>query len=337
MRRNNGSLPPAISLFFLTPVIAEFLPGYLSLDSLVTALVLAPMYGGGALLIRELTRRAGRGWWTILILGLAYGVVEEGFGTQSLFNPHYADLELLQPAHLPGLGMGAWWTVFVVALHAVWSIALPIAIVEAFTASRPRQPWLGRIGLTVTALVFALGVAVIASFTMAGDDFRATPGQFIGAAVAVVLLATLALTLGGKLDAQTLAERAAPPVWLVTALSLLAGAAFAGSAFLVSSGGADQLGWPLVLGYLVLVALMVTIVRHWSVSPDWGDAHRLALAGGALLTYAANAFIETPSTPVDPALDLAGNLGFALGAVVLLLLATRRVSNTALRPQRVGQ
>jgi hypothetical protein len=33
--------------------------------------VLAPMSGGGALLIREVARRAGRGWPTVLLLAAA--------------------------------------------------------------------------------------------------------------------------------------------------------------------------------------------------------------------------------------------------------------------------
>jgi hypothetical protein len=49
--------------------------------------VLAPMYGGGALLIREVVRRRGLGWPSIILLALACGVLEEGLITQSLFNP----------------------------------------------------------------------------------------------------------------------------------------------------------------------------------------------------------------------------------------------------------
>jgi hypothetical protein len=47
---------------------------------------LAPMYGGGALLIREIVRRKGRGWPSIILLALAYGILGEGIATESLFN-----------------------------------------------------------------------------------------------------------------------------------------------------------------------------------------------------------------------------------------------------------
>ena len=37
--------------------------------------------------------------------------------------------------------------------HAVWSIAVPIAVVETLVPERRTTPWLGRAGLTVTAVV----------------------------------------------------------------------------------------------------------------------------------------------------------------------------------------
>jgi hypothetical protein len=49
-------------------------------------------------------------------------------------------------------------------------------------------------------------------------------------------------------------------------------------------------------------------------------AHRLALAGRALLTYALNAFIEVPIIDGTGIIDLIGNSVFAFGAVILLIL-----------------
>jgi hypothetical protein len=79
---------PALGLFFLAPLVAEFLLGNLPITALFLLVILAPMYGGGALLIRETARRAGRGWPTLVVLALAYGVLEEGIATMSLFNPN---------------------------------------------------------------------------------------------------------------------------------------------------------------------------------------------------------------------------------------------------------
>src|SRR4051794_39834093 len=126
---------PALALFFLSPLIAEYLLGDFTVAGLVALVVLGPMYGGAAILIREIVRRTGRGWPTIVTLALAYGVLEEGIVTQSLFNPNYAGHHLLADGFLP-------WAVFVLALHAVWSISIPIALVEGLVPDRRVTPWL---------------------------------------------------------------------------------------------------------------------------------------------------------------------------------------------------
>ena len=46
-------LLPALGLFLLSPLVAEFLLGNLAITSLSALVVLAPLYGGGALLVRE--------------------------------------------------------------------------------------------------------------------------------------------------------------------------------------------------------------------------------------------------------------------------------------------
>jgi hypothetical protein len=68
-------------------------------------------------LIREITRRTGRGWPTILLLGAAFGLVQAGLIDQSLFNPGYLDnddptwaqawREERQATLIPGLGISA--------------------------------------------------------------------------------------------------------------------------------------------------------------------------------------------------------------------------------------
>ncbi|SDR86962.1 hypothetical protein [Actinopolymorpha singaporensis] len=67
---------PAIGLFLLSPLVAEYLLGDLPLTALYALVMLAPMYGGAALLVREVCRRFGWGWPSILTLALAYSVVE---------------------------------------------------------------------------------------------------------------------------------------------------------------------------------------------------------------------------------------------------------------------
>jgi hypothetical protein len=65
----------------MAPFVGEVLLGNAPLRWIFVYFVRLTMYGCGALLIREMSRRFGRGWPTIL--GVAYGIVEEGLGAMS--------------------------------------------------------------------------------------------------------------------------------------------------------------------------------------------------------------------------------------------------------------
>jgi hypothetical protein len=152
-------IAPALGLLFLAPLVAEYLLGNIAFSGIWGLLILAPMYGGGALLVREAARRTGRGWPTILLLASAYGVLQPGVLDQSLFNPSYEGYDFQSIAHVPAVGVSAHWAMVFIVGHAVWSIAVPIAIVEAMVPNRQTTPWLGTVGLTVTGVVFLLGSA----------------------------------------------------------------------------------------------------------------------------------------------------------------------------------
>src|SRR4051794_25897729 len=107
---------PALCLFVASPLIGEYLLGSLPASMLPLLPLMAAMYGSGAILIREWVRRTGRGWPSIVVLATAYGFFEEGFVTQSLFNPNYLHLRLLDYGWLPQLGIALPWTLYVVTI-----------------------------------------------------------------------------------------------------------------------------------------------------------------------------------------------------------------------------
>ena len=119
------------------------------------------------------SRRAGKGWPTIFLLAVAYGVVEEGLACQTLFNPSYFGFNLLREAYIPALGMGVWWTLFVLTLHTVWSICVPIAVIESLVPERATTPWLGWPGLAISAVLYVLGSALVFSGTYQQEHFIA--------------------------------------------------------------------------------------------------------------------------------------------------------------------
>jgi hypothetical protein len=308
---------PALGLFVTAPLVAEFLLGNLPIKLLPALIVLAPMYGGGALFIREWVRRTGRGWPSILLLGMAYAMVEEAYSTQSLFNPDYLKLHLglLTPAYIPSLGIGGWWTLWMFNVHAVWSIATPIALIEACVPDRARTPWLGRVGTAIAAVVFVSGAAAAGVMQYKQDPFLASRGQFGGAAALIVLLTVLAFAI--RSSPKQGSGRSAPSPWLVGCVALLFGSA----ALFVPQAW----GWGAVAELAGLDLVMLLAVVAWSRRGGWDLRHQLALGAGAALAYGWHAFLQHPAVGKLDASVRVGNAIFLVGAIGLIWFAARRV------------
>src|SRR5262245_28810784 len=137
---------PAVVLFLLSPFIGEILFGATPLSNIQALIVVAPLYGGGALLIREVVRRGGGGWGNIALLGAAYAIVEEGIALGSMFN---YDLFNAGAYGVHAFGINWVWSQWTIGYHIVWSISLPILLAELLFPERREEPWLGRIGLAV--------------------------------------------------------------------------------------------------------------------------------------------------------------------------------------------
>jgi hypothetical protein len=209
-------------LVFLAPFVGEVLLGNTPLRLILGYLIVLPMYGFGALFIRELSRRSGRGWPTILILGVAYGVAEEGLADMSLFNPNFLGLHLLSYGNLFGIGW-PWWF-FVLTLHAVWSIGVPIALAEALFARRGEYPWLGRKGLVISGVVFVLGVVLV--HFVGGEGYQLSVGQLVLSLVLVALIAAVAFLVPTRRVTQAIDRRQTPSPWLAGAAAFVLTSAF---------------------------------------------------------------------------------------------------------------
>jgi hypothetical protein len=308
-------IAPALGLFFLSPFVGEFLLGNIAIDALPMGLILAPMYGGGAVIIREVARRAGKGWPTLFLLALAYGAIEEGLLCQTLFNSSYFGLHLLQEAYLPFLGIGMWWTLFVLTLHVVWSICTPIAIIESLVPERATTPWLHWPGLAIMLILFLLGSAAVFAGTYRQERFIAAPGQLLGVCACAVVLVVAAFAVG---QPRARSKRATHSPWFVGIFSFLAASAFMGLRYVLAD-------WPIVFAYLLLYGFAAVVIVRWSGRAEWGAAHRLALAAGTLLTYAWHSFPEKPVLGSTGTTDLVGNAVFSIGALILLVAACRCV------------
>jgi hypothetical protein len=315
---------PVLVLFMLAPLVSEVLLGATTLSRIGGLLVVAPLYGGGVLLIRELARRRGSGWGRIALLGAAYGIVEEGLAIQSLFNPDLFNAGLLGGR---ALGVNWVWSQWTVGYHVVWSIIVPILLAELLFPARRAEPWLGRAGLAVVGVLYTLGAlatAAIFRFVIT-PDFHAPLALLAGAALLVVVLVVLALVWPAaptNTPAPESVKEARSPwlVGLVVALVALAWFALLGALPDVLRQGALVL-LPM-LGELALVAGVIALIRRWAARRGWSDIHRLALVCGPLpASMLAGFFFVTAGDRVD---QLGQGIA-SLVAIVLLAIFARRL------------
>jgi hypothetical protein len=275
---------PVFVLIVLAPTIAEILLGDLLFNAnfVPTLVMYILLYGSGALFVREMARRLHLGWPSIVVLALAYGVVEEGLILQTVFNQHFPGLEVLV-SYGRTMGVSWFWGIDVLGMHAVWSITLPILLTELLFPTLASRPWLGRVGLTFDAIIYVLVGLVMFHFFTVLTHFSTSPVALISTALVGVVLVLLALFVVPR-QLVTPDGRGVPTPWLVGLIAFLAGALFFGIQHFFPTVPSIAPLLPILL-YGVLYAVMVILIGRWSTEPRWTAHHQIALASGALFTY----------------------------------------------------
>ena len=308
-------------LLVLAPLSGEYLIGYDTstgrpLALLGGLLILAPLYGAPAVLIRELARRNGIRWPGIAALALAAGVLQAGVIDQSLFARSYRDIDywpaLVEPTWMPWAGLGAFPALGFLAGHAIWSFGAPIALTEAVRPDRATRPWLGRRGLIAMALLYAAAAALVLSEHLRTEDEHASPVQLAGCLVAVVALVAFAITRGRR-PAEVVDRRVPRPM-------VLAGAAVCVTLPLDLAPST----WTGFVGAGAVLAAGVAAASAAARSSRWRVRHVVALATGALLARAAVGFLVPPLGDVPAAARYAHHAFFLAGSALLGWWAARR-------------
>jgi hypothetical protein len=268
----------------------------------------------------------------MILLALAYALIEEAFLTQSLFNPNYVNQRLLDYGYVPALGTSFNWTFFVLTIHVVWSVATPILIAEGLAGARRTVPWLGEVGLAVIVVLYLLGCASTAVFSMKSSPFVASKGQFLVSAVLVVTVVTLAFRLFDRLDVRRAAtETAAPPRVFVTAATVVLASAYMASEGFARAHGVAPAG-PMTFR-LACEAVAVALYSTWPRHRGWTAQHYLAIAAGTSFTYfvfGLNVLLSghTNLGVSTDAVEIAGHVALGAAVLGLILLGARRSSPT---------
>ena len=187
---------PVLALLLFAPTIPELLTG----STPITPLFYDPfafflsfgfdvaLYGTGALLIREVAVAYRKGWASILCLGAAYGIAEEGFAVHTFFQTSGSPVGVLG-SYGHAFGVNWVWALGLTAFHATYSIALPILLTQLWFPESKAVRWFDG---SAIALVAAIYFATVVTFDRAVGH-GPSPGAFAFFLVVAVVLILLAL------------------------------------------------------------------------------------------------------------------------------------------------
>jgi hypothetical protein len=285
--------PATLTLAILAPLIAELGVGSIPASQAWTLPFFGYVYSAGALLIRELVRRRRLGGGSMLALGLAYGLVEEGLALSSLTSTTLYPVADWAPRLL---GFNTAFSLWVLPYHAVFSIVVPIVIVDLIFPRLRTQPYLRTSGLIVWAVALLLGVGVIRLSLTWMDPHHVDSAPHL---VAVGVLVA-ALVVWGLLRHPVVPRDR--PLPRPRSLVAIGGVSVAGYfALLMQLPGAehsaylpDRLAWLAPLLALALLAAGAAICRRWSSSTRWSPVHSAALVAGALPAHSLLGLIVLP-------------------------------------------
>jgi hypothetical protein len=187
-----------LALLLLAPAIPELLTGstsvtplfYNPLAFLVSFLGIVGLYGTGALLIREFAVRFQKGWGSILLLGAAYGIAEEGLAVHTFFEPAGIGPVYHLGSYGHAFGVNWLWALGLTAFHSVYSIALPILLTQLWFPAVRSARWLDAGAVALVAGVYGF-VVVLFALVVGHGPSPALLLLFLGVIAALVGLAYL--------------------------------------------------------------------------------------------------------------------------------------------------
>ncbi len=304
---------PVVALLFLSPGIPE----YLSSSSPFSALAANPagfffqlllnlgLYGPGVLLIREAMVRWKSGWVSILLLGAAYGIAEEGIALSTLFNPAAGPVGSLG-SYGHWVGVNWVWLPGVLLVHMVFSISVPILLLGLALPETRGQSLLTARGITLAFAIFLSDVTLLMVAIVRGA------GYWMGWPALLASVAAIAALVG--------AAYYAPPRWIRARRSVSASrpvtAAILGGLFfplgILVPGFSQAAGlapW-IAIGALVAAELLLLGGVLGVVGARSNESQLVGLALGILVPVAIFGLIAKISIPVVLLADLAMLLFF---------------------------
>jgi hypothetical protein len=316
-RRTRRTWPAILALLFFAAILPECVETFNTTPlTIVTQPITLPFlmafYGSADLLVRELLHRRPLGWSAVLLLGVAFGFVNEGI----IANTWYS----VTPTGYSLLGGIDWaWAVALTIFHTAFSVVVPILFVEGLFPDLADRAWVGRKGIVTFALIFVL----VSSLGVLSDTDRVYKLPVV---LAVVVLVVAAVLLP-RARPRMLSLRAVPRLWTLRVAGFAGLLLFFLTIYLVPAVLALLIADPVrvqIVAIPVDVALFlsgVTRVRRWSGRAAWGKRQTGALIAGVLA-------LSVPLSLLDPGARVGLSFAVTLPVVTLVIWESRRLSRS---------
>ncbi|MER6972902.1 hypothetical protein ABT304_17705 [Nocardioides sp. NPDC000445] len=312
-RRDRSKVLQIAGLLVLCGIGAELLAAYGDSTGNVGGIVFAlvffgALYGAPALLARELVRRLGWGWPSLLLFFAALGMAQAGLIDQSLFSADYGGYEgweeNREPTLIRAVGLSGYNAYSFIVGHVIFSFAAPVALAEAWVPDRARKPWLGPIGVTFAAIAYAVAAALIVTDPESRSGTQAQLLPTAGVVGALVLLAVFV----GRRHQEDHAGPGKPGVsiWLVLGVAFV----FALVPDLMAATWWGVIGAATATATGGLLLLLAARTRAWTIR------HTAAVGAAFLLERGLLAFTYFPLIG-----DVAAGPKYAHNVAMLLVVA----------------
>jgi len=190
-------IQPILALIILSPFLTEVFTGstpILTFISPITFILFITVgYGFPVLIIREIYIRKKLSFFGLFLLGLAYGLLNEGLYSRTLFHPFevpiisFATYGLIENIRVP-------FMLFICSFHALYAVIYPVFITHYLFPRQAEKPWLS-LKTTWILGISTIGFAILGFFyNQFNSTFSDIPGAFFGRIdhfIIVLILASL--------------------------------------------------------------------------------------------------------------------------------------------------
>jgi hypothetical protein len=173
----------------LAPVLTEIVSGNTQPHALLNQKVsgfLLLAYSFPLLIIRELTWRWRLPAPGVFLLGLAYGIVNEGLLAQTLIRSEHLPISNFDH-YLYAAGINFSWICLIVPWHALLAIVFPLTLIASWFPACAQEAWLGNRAFASLTAVLVAALAFVASVRSPHPQMRV----FLGAIAVLVFVASL--------------------------------------------------------------------------------------------------------------------------------------------------